>query len=58
MCWRWRQSHFAVALTTFLCPLHAAPRSYKWRSSAEFAKAAMHQQTLRSTSTTEVLDVR
>eukprot|EP00887_Chlorella_sp_A99_P000567 scaffold17.g567.t1 len=31
---------------------------YEWRSSAEFAKAAMHQQTLRGTDTTEVLDVR
>ncbi|PSC68748.1 Pre-mRNA-splicing factor cwc2 [Micractinium conductrix] len=31
---------------------------YQWRSSAEFAKAAMHQQTLRGCDTKEVLDVR
>jgi hypothetical protein len=31
---------------------------YVWRASAEFAKAAMHQQTLRGCDTTEILDVR
>lgn len=31
---------------------------YRWRSSAEFAKAAMHQQTLSGSSAAEVLDVR
>lgn len=35
-----------------------AMRRYSWRSSAEFAKAAMHQQRLLGSSMSEVLDVR
>ena len=39
--------------------LPAPPRrSYAWRSSAEFAKVAMHQQSLDGSSMGEVLDVR
>ncbi|EFN52859.1 hypothetical protein CHLNCDRAFT_138339 [Chlorella variabilis] len=37
---------------------HLLPLRYQWRSSAEFAKVAMHQQTLRGCDTTEILDVR